>query len=72
MIDDDDVMDVALLTSGLPGWFGFVIFVVVVSLTAYAACENTQECESKQCASGQEKLLDGECVCVGAILEDED
>ncbi len=64
MIDDDDVWFVAWLTDGIPGPTGIVIFVVAVSVTAYFACSNTDECEKRTCPNkAHAELLEGRCVC---------
>lgn len=65
MIDDDDVTFVALLFADGRGWIGFLIFVLAVGITSYAACENHHECEQRSCSTDQRaELIDGRCLCV--------
>lgn len=57
MVDDDDVLLAAvMLPGGGRGPVGFIVglasLIVVIALS-YAACENNEECEKRQCPSGQ-------------------
>jgi hypothetical protein len=63
MIDDDDVMLAAL---GLPiiGPISGIVFVIVVGLLSFYACENGEECGKKHCEHGKAELMHNQCLCV--------
>jgi len=64
MIDDGDVLDVALIFSPRSP-VGCLVFFIAVAITAWLAFRNTNECEAKKCATGEHaELLEGRCLCV--------
>lgn len=70
MIDDSDGNFVLLAGSSGTGLAGLVVTLVIAAIVYAIAASNREDCGKRHCAAGlTPKVVDHECVCVGAPAE---
>jgi len=70
MIDDSDGDHVLLSYNGGGGLLGAIVILVIAIIVYAIAASNKDECSKRHCAEGlQPKLVDHQCLCVGAPAE---